>query len=215
MNGYSRLEEACRNSDHKYVKVILGLYPNVIKDNNCVPLLCFSSGFKHNIEIVKLLVENGVDVNGCDTTDNRIPLEWSILGGQIEITKYLIENGADVNKEYGNGKTVVKDALSNGNEEMIQLFMENGADIKKIVDSDDCKTILFSAAYFGYYSVAKLLLDNGANVNVVNNYSGSIPLHRASTEGRADMVKLFLEYGADVNARDNRGWTPHMCMFGR
>jgi ankyrin repeat protein len=37
---------------------------------------------------------------------------------------------------------------------------------------------------------------------------GSTPLHAAVRRGGVQTVRLLLVYGADVNACDNRGWTP-------
>jgi len=36
----------------------------------------------------------------------------------------------------------------------------------------------------------------------------STPLHKAVSLGRSDVVQLFLDHGADVNAVDNTGTTP-------
>ncbi|XP_025092484.1 oxysterol-binding protein-related protein 1-like isoform X2 [Pomacea canaliculata] len=58
-------------------------------------------------------------------------------------------------------------------------------------------TPLHLAAYFGHINTVKVLLEQGAEVNLVN-VSGDTPLHRASYTGREDVVRTLLEYGADV-----------------
>lgn len=46
----------------------------------------------------------------------------------------------------------------------------------------------------------RFLIDNGADVNMKNNY-GVTPLMNAASHGHADVVKLLLDKGADVNAK--------------
>ena len=36
----------------------------------------------------------------------------------------------------------------------------------------------------------------------------STPLHRAALNGRKETVELLIANGAEVNAKDNLGWTP-------
>lgn len=55
---------------------------------------------------------------------------------------------------------------------------------------------------------AKVLLDAGANVNAVNE-ADTMPLHCAAFTGLNEIVQLFVERGADINARDWRGRTPY------
>ena len=54
--------------------------------------------------VVKLLLEHGVDVNAPDK-QNGYPLEAAALNGHLNIIELLLEHGADVNAqggEYGN-----------------------------------------------------------------------------------------------------------------
>jgi len=57
----------------------------------------------------------------------------------------------------------------------------------------------------------KTALDNGANVNMKDDY-GDTALIRASDRGKIDMARLLLDYGADVNVRGYRGDTPLMLV---
>ena len=49
------------------------------------------------------------------------------------------------------------------------------------------------------------LLEAGADVNVQSKYTGTTPLHNAST---AEVVMAVLEAGADLEAQDGSGRTP-------
>ncbi len=65
-----------------------------------------------------------------------------------------------------------------------------------------CYAVEYSTA-----SVVRILLENGANVNPVDNRK--TPLHRAMIRGVLEIVKLLLEYGARPDmVTDDQGLTP-------
>ncbi|KAL3891287.1 hypothetical protein ACJMK2_003550 [Sinanodonta woodiana] len=66
---------------------------------------------------------------------------------------------------------------------------------------------LHLAAYFGHRDVVQLLLENDADVNILNN-DGDTPLHKAAYTGRESTVMLLLEHNADVNIRNAEDQTP-------
>lgn len=51
------------------------------------------------------------------------------------------------------------------------------------------------------------LLNKGENVNGANS-QGNTALHYAVATNNADMVKLLLKHNADMNAKNNKGWSP-------
>jgi ankyrin repeat protein len=68
-------------------------------------------------------------------------------------------------------------------------------------------TGLHLAAYLGVEIVVRLLLDQGADVEVADS-DEETPLHLASSNGQLDMVQLLLDQGANIAAADDAGWTP-------
>ncbi|KAJ4863332.1 ankyrin repeats (3 copies) domain-containing protein [Trichoderma breve] len=68
-------------------------------------------------------------------------------------------------------------------------------------------TDLMIASYCGHTIVAKLCLENGADIEARDAVHTRTPLLWASTEGRDDIVKLLIEMGADIDANE-RGRTP-------
>ena len=63
------------------------------------------------------------------------------------------------------------------------------------------------AAYFGLTVVIMALLKNRHNPNVKDTY-GRTPLSWAAGQGREAVVKLLLEKGAELEAKDGGGGTP-------
>jgi uncharacterized protein len=69
-------------------------------------------------------------------------------------------------------------------------------------------TLLHDMAYTGDLRKAGLLLDHGADINLLDDDYCSTPLGYAARWGRQEMVALLLERGADVNRADAPWATP-------
>ncbi len=75
--------------------------------------------------------------------------------------------------------------------------------------SPDGFTALHLAAFFGKAEVARLLLDNGAGVDVyTRNPFANQPLHAAAAGRHIEVCRVLLAAGADVNATQHGGFTP-------
>lgn len=58
-----------------------------------------------NVGIIKLLIENGADVNASKSIDAWTSLHMAASTGKVEVAKVLIENCADLNAKDFHGKT--------------------------------------------------------------------------------------------------------------
>lgn len=59
----------------------------------------------------------------------------------------------------------------------------------------------------GHLDVCRLLLKNGANVNAKTRSGNSTSLHRASSTGKLSIVKLLVDFKADIGTTDSDGKT--------
>ena len=66
---------------------------------------------------------------------------------------------------------------------------------------------LHYAAFNGYFDYLKLLLEQGAEVDVTDLESAT-PLHHAAFSGHIECVKALLDAGANPDHRDSEGCTP-------
>lgn len=80
-------------------------------------------------------------------------------------------------------------------DEVKRLLQEENVFVDCI--DDDGMTPLQHAAYKGAYKICKLLLDCGANVNLSRHVSRYSALTFAGLSGKADVVLLLLEHGAN------------------
>jgi hypothetical protein len=74
-----------------------------------------------------------------------------------------------------------------------------------VKDDENGSTPLHRAAANGHIEISRLLLQNGADVNVKDD-GGNTPLHWAAEEDNIDVLHLLVENGADLEAQNNEGW---------
>ncbi|KAF3386475.1 Ankyrin repeat domain-containing protein 50 [Penicillium rolfsii] len=129
--------------------------------------------------IVKLLISAGADPNHQFADYSNTPLAEAACLGHLEVVDILIAKGADVNKKGRGGRTPLMEALS------------------------------FHIERFEFDKITRLLLENGAEVDCVDD-DGITPLLLAAESDNPAILKLLIEKGADINKKGFRGHTPLM-----
>ena len=128
----------------------------------------------------------------------------AVREGQLSAAKILVNASTNID-------TLLLPACSES-EEVALFLLENGADVK--VRNYYGKTALMAAAGAGHTELAKVLIQEGADVNAQTMGSGSYTPILYYSMGRTDnpeLLRLLLEKGAKTNVRDDRGWT--LLMF--
>ena len=113
----------------------------------------------------------------------------------------------------GCGPGDINAAARAGNIEKAREILASGADPNQ--RGENGNTPLHFATWEGHLDVVKVLLENGARVNVTNRDGPHTPLHVAATFGREAIARSLLDAGADVNARDGNGLTPLHFAAGK
>jgi uncharacterized protein len=112
----------------------------------------------------------------------------------------------------GRRDELLRRAAIGGNREAVQELLGAGADPSyRTYDW----TILMGVARAGHAAIAEMLIDQGADVNVVSR-DGNSPLMIAAAYGHVGVVRVLLAQGAEVNRRNARGNTAlmHAAEFG-
>ncbi|KAH0542883.1 hypothetical protein FGG08_002743 [Glutinoglossum americanum] len=140
----------------------------------------------------RILFENGAEYNAPEyiNTSRMSPLMLAAGGGYESIVLLLLSKEADANDPRGKYAGALWRASKHGHEGIVKELLERGA-------QPDKTPALHDAVLFGSYSIAKLLVDNGADVNAPGN-NGETPLFPAASNGD-QCVRLLLESGADPN----------------
>jgi ankyrin repeat protein len=150
-----------------------------------------------HLDVVKLLIENGADVNLKGEAWYG-PLHAAAAKGHIEVVKILLENGADVNIFHQNKP--LHNAAMNGHIEVAEILLANGADIN--AKGTDEAAPLHTAVSNNQLAMVKWLLSKGANVNPIAAY-GCTPLHSAARRNNVEIGKILLEHGTDPTLECN------------
>jgi Ankyrin repeats (3 copies) len=105
-------------------------------------------------------------------------------------------------------------ASSYGREQVLKLLLDAIPASSPMLAFEDFwrETCLIKAAKFGHTSIATLLLDKGADVDLARGFSKT-PLYHASRNNHIDMVRLLIERGATIDKSDNQGRTPLFRAF--
>lgn len=156
-------------------------------------------------DMLRLVIENGVDIGTTDSMGETI-LRHFVDEKNLDMVRLLIDAGADVNTGNIYGETPLASAIVQQyrNTDIIRLLVENGADVNAKVlfhreYSDDpflLHSVLTYATGHGLIEMAKLFLDNGADVNP-DGQDYWTPLYSALSEKHMDIVRLLIENGVE------------------
>ncbi|MCB1495032.1 MAG: ankyrin repeat domain-containing protein [Bauldia sp.] len=161
----------------------------------CVPALAgplHDAAGNGDVEMVRELVAEGVDVNQVDTMVGT-PLTKAAMAGEAEAVRVLIEAGADVNLKGGMIGLTPLQAAVYSSPEVTGMLLDAGADVA--VRDGSGNTLLHLAAEGGQMEIVKLLLAFGADVSATNN-QGREPIEFAGASAHFEVVDLLLENGA-------------------
>ena len=100
---------------------------NAVAFDNYTPLII--AVIKENIEIARLLIESGANIDTGTSKEYDTPLIIAVKKENIEIARLLIEAGANVNLVNQNGNDPLSIAVTKENIEIARLLIESGANI--------------------------------------------------------------------------------------
>ena len=95
------------------------------------------------------------------------------------------------------GISTLMSATANNDVDGVKFFSKAGALVINQRNKGGA-TSLHIACREGNFEITKTLIDNGANVNIIDN-EGWTPLMRASLNGNAEIVEILLKNGAKAN----------------
>jgi ankyrin repeat protein len=99
-------------------------------------------------------------------------------------------------------------AAKDGDTDEVAALLSMDNRLTRTHDADGW-TPLHLAAHYGHPATVAILLHNNAPVDIRSaNQMANTPLHAALAGRRADVVKILVDAGADVNAKQHGGWVP-------
>ena len=155
-------------------------------------------------EAFRRIVENTRDKNPTSQ-------EEEYKRGLSTIEAYLKQHPDLMYKRMSHNITPIDVAVGAPDPRILELFLNAGLDPN--YREEDKLPLLNLAIMAKAYDSARMLLQRGANISVVNHSGGTLLHERVFLKDR-EGVQLLLEYGADVSARANDGATPlHIAAY--
>ncbi|KZC13712.1 Tonsoku-like protein, partial [Dufourea novaeangliae] len=156
--------------------------------------------------------ENNVGANICLEDLSDVETELKVKENSKMMNRRRTRKRSVAVKRNEKGETQLHVACINGNIEGVEKLIAAGH--PTCVRDHFGWTPLHEAANHGHVEVAKLLLENGAEVNDPGSLmcQGVTPLHDAASCGNISMMRLLIEHGANVELKANEGDTVLDCL---
>jgi ankyrin repeat protein len=155
---------------------------------------------------VQVVLASGADIEAINK-DGETALHTAALYSAKGATKVLLDKGASVHATDKREKTPLHWASTG---EIVALLLDSGADIEsRDVDGDTPLHICVASAVSETSAVTELVR-RGAIVSALDD-GQQTPLHRAYDSVDSVIIKVLLDSGAGIEARDNTGKTPLHC----
>ena len=153
------------------------------------------AAMRGDIEEVRELLRTGADVNAAQG-DGMTALHWAADNGDAGIAQILVYAGASLESITRLGSfTPLMVASREGNTDVIAALLGAGAKVDAVTETGE--RAIHLAAYAGSAEAVSLLSAHGADTNARELSSGQTPLMFAAAYGRADVVRVLMESGAD------------------
>jgi ankyrin repeat protein len=169
---------------------------------------------RRNNKLIKLLIDNGANLNLAAGSLGETPLLIAISNREDGITLMLLDKGADPNiSSRGSRKHPIIELIKAGDSyKSFDIMLNKVVDINAATNHYNETALHYAAAAYDTYYL-KRLLEKGANIEAKNN-RGLTPLHMAVRASRPDNVYMLINNGSDVETKDSNGCTP-LCIAAK
>jgi len=215
LNSYSALMAATLSGSLEQMKILIDDRANVNhqSDDGTTALWLAVPDY----DKAKLLLDHGADPNH-KIHGLGILVKLAAIPGTISLFHLLIEKGADL-KKMASDNRLMYNAAASADTSILAFIIRSGFNVNDSTDFGDYPII--GAEFFRGFSTLKMLIDNGANVNVKTSVTfdlgldalkGCTALMFAAVSHDKSSFFYLLEHGADPNAKNKQGYTPLMLL---
>lgn len=205
--GVHAIEEAINNNDVRIVAFLLDRGIDVNSIGSHLSLLQVAA-LNGRVELAQYLIERGANVNApAQPVEGRTALQAAVLHGSYDMVAFLLARNVELDAPAAlvKGLSLLEASMRihSDLEEAIQIFKllrDKGAFEK----ANKNIPIWADLIVHDHREMIHLALEAGINVNQITetfpSFSPETPLQLAAGLGNLELVKLFLNYGADINA---------------
>lgn len=193
------------------LKKILIFKPKINVPKKDGKTVIFELACQNNIELIKLVINAGADLNIIDS-DQNTPLSYMIDGGLkithqkekeqfLERLVFLLKFRIDVNTVDKDGRTIYHKSVMANDLDIVEklLTKKTNLDIK----DKQGRTALHHTQWKGNYKIARLLIAAGSNINEAD-YAGFTILNYAAILGHTKLVVVLILSGVLMYNRNKK-----------
>ena len=199
-------------NDAEGVRLLLdaGADPRRYADDNGTPASAAYEVVRSgcSAELAELMLAHGADPDRPGP-DGRSPYTLALLQGRADLADLLRRYGA-VDDSTGTDRFLA--ALQHADQAAVREQLAREPGLAGRLSSAQQADALIRAAETGHTAALTMMLDFGFPIDAHGGDHGVTPLHAAAYAGSADVVRLLLDRGADVEARDEN-WDSHPLVW--
>ncbi|KPM44854.1 hypothetical protein AK830_g1723 [Neonectria ditissima] len=145
------------------------------------------------------------------------PLHRAFDHKHLLIAAFLAVAGADVDEPTTDGETsLMRGIICGFSEQFATLALHLGARINAIDNEGRCALHYSAASNVVDDETMGVLINAGADLNLVDDEKGQTPLHIAIQQARWNLATKLIQAGADLEVRQPDGWTAlHLAISMR
>jgi ankyrin repeat protein len=152
------------------------------------------------LPMLEYLLSKGVSLE-CETQYGESPLKTASFFGRFDAVRLLLDHGADpVRLQW----TPLMKAVALGNAEDVKKLLDAGSVVSDRIRDPSGRTVWLLAAFVGDIEKAKLLYEDGANLEERGRNGVTALIYCAQRNSR-DMLDWLLGVGAAIDATDESG----------
>jgi len=122
-----------------------------------------------DIECIKILLNNGADIN-CQNRHGYAPLHWASIRGHLKALNYLVSQGADIQIKDLQGGSPLHWAVSGEQEKCIAALLEAGANIDAMNNRGETALHFAATEMDGLVPIIELLIHAGSDWKIESKY---------------------------------------------
>ncbi|HEY4289369.1 MAG TPA: ankyrin repeat domain-containing protein [Puia sp.] len=212
-NGFSALMIATLSGTPEEMQILLdhGAKVNYADDDSITALWLAVPNETKTL----FLLDHGADPNMLSKEQYTPLVKLVSFPGTTPLFKKMVAHGADP-KRSARDNTLLYLAASSDDTTLVGMLLSYGFRPNDTIAIGDYP--LNSALSYRGFQTVKMLVDNGANVNVVTpntflpDLIGLTPLMLAALNDDEPSFYYLLNHGANVNAKCKKGYTVLMCL---
>ena len=168
---------------------------NIVNNNGWTAL--HNSAQSGRYELVKYFVDKGTDIHQKTKNGNNC-LHIAACEGHLNLCQTLIDDHEFDKNIFNNiGWTALHTSAQSGSYELVRYFVDKGTDVQQKTETG--QNCLHIAARKGHLNLCKALINKYRFDKNISDIEGFTPILDSVESGNYELVKFFIEKGADIH----------------